>query len=187
MMVEFLETERLILRPLKLDDADRLFLLDSNSEVMKYIGVKPLTEVKESVEVIQRIQKQYTENEIGRFAVIEKASDLLIGWCGLKFLTEEINGFNNVYDLGYRFLPEFWGKGYAQESAKAWLDFGFNEMNLKTIYACAHSENIASNTILKKLGFQEKNTFLEHDGECFWYEMEKDNFKLFNTPSKSTI
>lgn len=174
-MIEFLETERLILRPLNLDDAERLFLLDSNSEVMKYIGVEPLTKLEESKEVIKKIQKQYVENEIGRYAVIEKASNLLIGWCGLKFLTEEINGYSNVYELGYRFLPEYWGKGFATESAKMWLNYGFNEMNIEIIYACAHSENVASNHILRKLGFEEKGTFEDDlDGaKCFWYEMRK--------------
>ncbi|WP_449401190.1 GNAT family N-acetyltransferase [Chryseobacterium wanjuense] len=55
--------------------------------------------------------------------LIEKESGLLIGWSGLKLLTQEINGYKNVYDLGYRFLPESWGKGYALEAAKASLDF----------------------------------------------------------------
>lgn len=170
-----IETERLVMRPLEEDDVERLFLLDSNSEVMKYIGVKPLTKLEESVEVIKFIQKQYAENGIGRLAVIEKESNLLIGWSFLKYLTEEINGIKNVYDLGYRFLPEFWGKGYATESAKASLDYGFNVMNLDKIYAHAHSENAASNHTLKKLGFEEKGTFVDDlDGaKCYWYEMRK--------------
>lgn len=173
-MIEFLETERLILRPFLEDDVDRLFLLDSNPEVMKYVGVKPLTKKEQSAEVIKMIQKQYLENGIGRLAVIEKESNLLIGWSFLKYLTEEINGIKNVYDLGYRFLPEFWGKGYATESAKASIDFGFKEMNLDKICAHAHSENVASNNTLRKLGFQEKGTFKEPDGICIWYEINRE-------------
>lgn len=169
-----IETERLILRPFLGNDVERLFLLDSNPEVMKYVGVKPLTKIEQSAEVVKMIQKQYTENGVGRLAVIEKESNLLIGWSFLKYLTEEINGIKNVYDLGYRFLPEFWGKGYATESAKASLDYGFNEMNLDKICAHAHSENAASNHTLKKLGFEEKGTFEEADGTCFWYEITKN-------------
>lgn len=169
-----IETERLIMRPLEEDDGERLFLLDSNSEVMKYVGVKPLTKLEESAEVVKMIQKQYTENGVGRLAVIEKESNLLIGWSFLKYLTEEINGIKNVYDLGYRFLTEFLGKGYATESAKASLDYGFNVMNLDKICAHAHSENTASNHTLKKLGFEEKGTFEEADGTCFWYEITKN-------------
>ena len=169
-----IETERLILRPFLENDVERLFLLDSNSEVMKYVGVKPLTKKEQSVEVIKMIQKQYAENGVGRLAVIEKESNLLIGWSFLKYLTEEINGIKNVYDLGYRFLPEFWGKGYATESAKASIEYGFNMMNLDKICAHAHSENEDSNHTLKKLGFVEKGTFEEPDGTCFWYEKSRE-------------
>lgn len=168
-----IETERLIMRPFLDEDVDRLFLLDSNPEVMKYIGVKPLTHKEQSADVIKMIRKQYLDNGIGRLAVIEKESNLLIGWSFLKYITEEINGSNNVYDLGYRFLPEYWGKGYATESAKASIEYGFNEMNLDKICAYAHSENAASNHTLRKLGFQEMGTFEEPDGICIWYELNR--------------
>ncbi|PTT76614.1 GNAT family N-acetyltransferase, partial [Chryseobacterium sp. HMWF001] len=118
-------------------DAERLFLLDSDPEVMKYIGVPPLSDITESENVIKMIQQQYLDNGVGRLAVIEKESGLLIGWSGLKLITQEINGYNNIYDLGYRFIPEYWGKGYALESAKASLDFGFHHLKAETIYAHA--------------------------------------------------
>ena len=175
-----IETERLIMRPFHENDVERLFLLDSNPEVMKYIGIKPLTKIEQSAEVIKMIQKQYAENGIGRLAVIEKKSNLLIGWSFLKYLTEEINGIKNVYDLGYRFLPKFWGKGYAAESAKASIEYGFKEMNLDKICAHAHSENEASIYTLKKLGFVEKETFIDDlDGaKCYWYEIKNNEFSL---------
>lgn len=175
----FIETPRLILREIIAADVDRIFLLDSNAEVMKYIGIKPVKTVGESVETIKKIQKQYVENGIARWAVIEKESGLLIGWSGLKLLTEPLNGFKNVYELGYRFLPEFWGKGYATESAESVLEFGFSTLNLDIIYACTDIENLNSAKILKdKLGFLEKGTFIDNlDGAtCFWYELEKINF-----------
>ena len=71
-MIIRIETERLIMMPFHENDVDRLFLLDSNPEVMKYIGIKPLTKIEQSAEVIKMIQKQYAENGIGRLAVIEK-------------------------------------------------------------------------------------------------------------------
>lgn len=171
-----LETDRLILRKLEESDYERLFLLDSDPEVMKYIGVPVLKDVNQSKDVIRTIQKQYEDNGIGRFAVIEKESNLLIGWSGLKFLTQEINGYNNVYELGYRFMPEYWGKGYALESAKASLDYGFNDLNIDIIYAMAHSENDASNHILQKLGFERMSEFMEPDGVCLWYELHREKY-----------
>lgn len=172
----YLETQRLILRKFEETDAERLFLLDSNSEVMKYIGMPPLSDITESENVIKMIQQQYRDNGVGRLAVIEKESGLLIGWSGLKLITQEINGYNNIYDLGYRFIPEYWGKGYALESAKASLDFGFNDLKAETIYAHAHSENEGSNHILRKLGFEKTGEFTEPDGICFWYELQHQNY-----------
>lgn len=171
-----IKSNHLILRKFVETDVDRLFLLDSNEEVMKYIGMPPLTDISESKKVIEMIQQQYIDNGVGRLAVIEKESGLLIGWSGLKLLTQEINGYNHVYDLGYRFLPEFWGKGYALESAKASLDLGFNDLKAETIYAHAHSENEGSNHILRKLGFEKTGEFTEPDGICFWYELKRENY-----------
>lgn len=171
-----LETQRLLLRKLEETDVERMFLLDSNPEVMKYIGVPVLTKPEESLGVIRMIQKQYEENGTGRLAVIEKETGLLIGWSGLKLLTEEINGYKNVLDLGYRYLPESWGKGYALEAAKASLELGFHEMKADMIYAHAHSGNEGSNHILRKLGFQKTGEFSEPDGICNWYELKRENY-----------
>ncbi len=175
----FVETPRLFLREIIKSDVHRIFLLDSNPNVMKYIGVKPVSSLQESEETVNKIRKQYRENGIARWAVIEKESNLLIGWSGLKILKEPINGFINVYELGYRFLPEFWGKGYATEAAEGVLNYGFNVMNLDIIYACAAIANTDSNKILREmLGFSEEGTFVDElDNEhCYWFKLEKENY-----------
>lgn len=172
-----IETKRLILRKLEEADFERIFLLDSNPEVMKYIGVPVLTDINESKNVISMIQKQYEENGVGRLGVVEKESGLLIGWSGLKLLTHETNGYKNVLELGYRFLPESWGKGYAVEAGIASLDYGFNDLNAEVIYAYAHSEHDASNHILRKLEFEKTGEFEEPDGTCFWYELKREKYK----------
>jgi len=166
-------TERLMLRKLTNEDVDNIFLLDSNPEVMKYVGVPPTTEKGESARMLENIINQYQNNGTGRLAVIEKETSQFIGWSGIKLLTDEVNGFKNVYELGYRFLPEFWGKGYATESALASLDLGFNQLNAEKIYAYADIDNQSSNHILTKLGFENKGTFLDKVDICNWYELEK--------------
>lgn len=173
MLIKPFETERLQIRPLEKSDTSRLFLLDSNPDVMKYIGIPPLSKPEESEKVIEMIQQQYEKFGIGRFAVVEKESGVLIGWSGLKFNTEKINGHQNFYELGYRFLPEFWGKGYAQESSRGFIEKAFNEIKIETLYAYAHSENIASHNALQKLGFEKTGEFQEPDGVCFWYELTR--------------
>ena len=166
-------TERLILRKLTLDDVDNIFLLDSNPDVMKYVGVSPVKLKEESAKMIENIINQYKNNGTGRLAVSEKESNQFIGWCGIKLLTDKVNGFKNVYELGYRFLPEFWGKGYATESALASLDLGFNQLSADKIYAYADVQHQSSNHILTKLGFENKGVFLDNGDNCYWYELEK--------------
>lgn len=175
-MIASLETDRLIMRPFEMEDADELFLLDSNPEVMKYLGKKLHSKVEESKSIIQMIQKQYSDLGIGRYAVIEKESSRLIGWSGLKLVEETTNGYNSFYDLGYRYLPEFWGKGYATEAAKAWLTHGFNDMGIDVIYANIFHLNKASDAVLRKVGFVKTDEFYEDDGLCWWYELKKENF-----------
>lgn len=175
----FIETPRLLLCEIIAEDVERIFRMDSNVEVMQYLGVKPVTTLEESVETIQKIRKQYVENGIGRWAVVEKESNLLIGWSGLKVLTEPVNGFKDVYEIGYRFLPESWGKGYATESVIAVLDYGFNQMNLDVIYAYADIKNEDSCKILKhKFGFDEIETFVDplDNATCAWFELTKTKY-----------
>ncbi len=172
-----LETNRLIMRPFEETDAEGLFLLDSNPEVMKYVGGVVSTEIEQSQQMIEFIQNQYKENGVGRLAVIEKSSNILIGWSGLKYLTKEINGMKNVYELGYRFLPEYWGKGYATETAIAALNYAFNEIKTDVVYAMAVTENAGSNRVLQKLGFEELGTFLDDGDLCYWYKLEKEKYK----------
>ncbi|MCL1664232.1 GNAT family N-acetyltransferase [Elizabethkingia ursingii] len=165
------------MRPFEETDAEGLFLLDSNPEVMKYVGGVVSTEIEQSRQMIEFIQNQYKENGVGRLAVIEKSSNILIGWSGLKYLTKEINGMKNVYELGYRFLPEYWGKGYATETAIAALNYAFNEIKTDIVYAMAVTENAGSNHVLRKLGFEELGTFLDDGDLCYWYKLEKENYK----------
>ncbi len=172
-----LETNRLIMRPFEERDAEGLFLLDSNPDVMKYVGGVVSTKIEQSQQMIEFIQKQYKENGVGRLAVIEKSTNTLIGWSGLKYLTSEINGMKNVYELGYRFLPEYWGKGYATETARAALNYAFNEIKTDVVYAMAVTENTGSNRVLQKLGFEELGTFLDDSDLCYWYRLKKENYK----------
>ncbi len=170
-----IETKRLILRKLEETDCERMFLMDSDPEVMKYLG-KPVTSLEESKEAIKMIQKQYDENGVGRLAVIEKESGLMIGWSGLKLLKQPINGHVNTLDLGYRFIPEFWGKGYAMETARAALEYGFNELGADTIYAYADAGNTGSNHILRKLGFENTGEFEDSGIPCLWYELKREKY-----------
>lgn len=172
-----IETERLLLRELLPTDDAGMFELDSNPEVHIYLGNKPVKSIEESREAIANIRQQYLENGVGRWAVILKETGEFIGWSGLK-LEKNVNGHEIFYDLGYRFIQKHWGKGYAFETAKAFVDFGFNEMKLPVINAYADFDNLNSRKVLEKVGMKFVNSF-ELDGtEEVWYELKNPKIIL---------
>ena len=172
-----LETDRLILRELKSSDAEAFFAMDHNPNVHEYLWNKPVQKIEETIEVITFVRQQYVDNGIGRFAIILKQTNEFIGWAGLKYNTEEVNHKINFYDIGYRLDEKFWGKGYASEASFAWLKYAFETMNIKTIEAAAHAENVASNRILQKMGMQMTEYYLEDEVSWNWYQLENENYK----------
>lgn len=167
-----IETERLLLRELLPTDDIGMFELDSNPEVHRYLGSRPVTDIAQSREAIANIRQQYIINGIGRWAVILKETNEFLGWCGLK-LEKNTNEHEQFYDLGYRFIQKHWGKGYGYESAQAFVDFGFNEMKLDTICATFEHGNTGSQRIMEKCGLHFVNDFTDEDGlRCSWYEMQ---------------
>ena len=169
-----IETERLLLRELLPTDDAGMFELDSNPEVHIYLGNKPVKSIEESREAIANIRQQYLENGIGRWAVILKETGEFIGWSGLK-LEKNVNGHETFYDLGYRFIQKHWGKGYAFETAKAFVDFGFSEMKLPVINAYADFDNLNSRKVLEKVGMKFVNSFELDRTEEAWYEIKNPN------------
>jgi len=172
-MQVFAQTERLILREILPTDVDGLFDLDSDPAVHRYLGNKPLTDKSQVVPVIAFIRQQYLENGIGRWAVEDKKTGEFMGWAGLKFVTEPTNNHQNFHDLGYRLIRKFWGKGIATECAIASLNYGFVQLGLTEIFAAAHIENLASNRILNKLGFQCSGSFLYDEVAHNWYAIDQ--------------
>lgn len=171
-MKTFLETERLILREMVSSDDVGMFELDSNPEVHRFLGNKPVKNIKESQGYIENVRQQYRDNGIGRWAVILKETNEFIGWSGIKLIKDVINNHQNFYEIGYRFIQKHWGKGYASEAGLAFVNYAFNEMKVEKLYAYADAGNVNSRHILEKLGMHYVNSF-EYDGEEeVWYEMQ---------------
>ena len=162
------ETDRLYLRDFEKKDAKALFEMDSIPEIHTYLERKPLTQLKQAEEVIEWLRFQYKEYGIGRWACFLKENDAFIGWCGLK-IEKEFRLFT-YNDLGYRFHPQFWGKGYGYESAFACMNYAFYQLGWKKLNATADVRNIASNKILQKLGFTQTEQFKHREDLCNWYE-----------------
>lgn len=169
-----LETDRLLLRPLELSDAEAMFAMDKNPEVHKYLWQTPVQKVAEVIKVIHYVNEQYERNNIGRFATILKETGEFIGWTGIKFVDDHVeNGNTNFYDYGYRLAEQFWGKGYATEATYTWLDYGFKEMQIDKINAYTHAQNGASNHVLQKVGMKFMEDYPDNDGVIWkWWQME---------------
>ena len=172
-----LETNRLLLRPLELTDAAAMFAMDNNPNVHQYLWQKPTQTIEESLKIIEFVQAQYQKNGIGRFATILKETNEFIGWTGIKYIYDHIENVNtNFYDYGYRLNENFWNKGYATEASVAWLEYGFKQMNIKTMNAYTHSENEASNHILQKIGFQFLEDYPDEEKVIWkWWQMKNSN------------
>ena len=172
-----LETDRLLLRPLELSDAEAMFAMDNNPNVHKYLWQNPTQDIDESIKIIEYVRRQYDENNIGRFATILKGTGEFIGWTGIKFINDHVeNGNTNFYDYGYRLDEKFWNKGFATEASIAWLNYGFNQMKIDKMNAYTHSENGASNHILEKVGMQFMEQYLDKDCVNWkWWQMENPN------------
>lgn len=153
------ETPRLILREFELSDANNLFNLDSNPNVLTFLPFKPIVNIDESRVQVKRIRQEYTDYRAGRLAVILKETSAFLGWSGLKYHPERLNNKQGFYELGYRFSEEYWGKGYATETAIASLEYGFNTLNLQEIHSFTLATHLVSQKVLKKVGFQFVNNF----------------------------
>jgi len=172
-----LETERLIMRPFEMKDAAAVLEFSSNQKTQENTGDIVRTTIEEVTEIIENVWfSDYEKYGYGRFAVIYKPDNKLIGFCGLKFLPEM-----NVTDLGYRFLPEYWGMGIATESSIKILDYGFSVLKLTNISGAVIPHNKASSKVLLKLGFTFKylkpDPFDEELGDLEWYELSKEEYE----------
>lgn len=167
------ETERLILRDIDPIDTVGLFDMDSDPDVHRFLGNKPIKTMEEAEAIIAHIQSSYELHGIGRWAIVDKTTQDFIGWTGLKYETNLRPEFG-YYDLGYRLRKKYWGKGIATESAIASLRYGFEQLQLQEINACAEIQHAASNCILQKIGLKWLEVF-EYDEEPHnWYGLIRE-------------
>jgi RimJ/RimL family protein N-acetyltransferase len=173
----FIETKRLILREILPTDVDGLFELDSDPEVHKYIGNKPIKDKNQIIDIINFIRQQYKDNGIGRWAIIDKKTNKFIGWTGIKLVTELTNNHQNYYELGYRLIKRYWGQGIATETAVASLEFAFDKLKTDEVYAIADCKNDGSNKILQKVGLQFIEPFDLNGIKHNWYKINRTEFE----------
>jgi [ribosomal protein S5]-alanine N-acetyltransferase len=164
-------TQRTLMRHFESNDAEALYSLNLDPEVMKYTGDTPFESVEDAANFINRYD-QPVEYGVGRLAVLEKNTGTFLGWCGLKFTLEY-----NEYDLGFRFFRQHWGKGYATETARACLDHGFRKLNLREILGRAMTENKPSIRVLEKIGMKYRKPRSCGGEEGVVYSIAREEFQ----------
>lgn len=167
--MEYLESHRLYLRKLHPSDAPNLFKLDSDPDVVRYVGGGPVVSIRQSQEAIRRVRQYYERHPgFGIFAAIEKQSWAFVGWFALKHLdqTDEV-------EIGYRLLKNHWGRGLATEMGHRIVEHGFGTLRLPKLVAVTQADNRASQRVLTKLG-------LCFAGERFYYNQPVHYFERLN-------
>ena len=166
MSVPEIETERLRLRGFRPEDLDALCQVFGDPEVMKYIsGGKPRTR-EATEEGLLRSIEGWGKRGFGLWAVEEKATGRVVGYCGLIHLddTPEI-------EVAYGLAKAAWGRGFAVEAARAALEFGFGELNLERIVAVVNPENLASRRVLEKLDMKYTQNVRHYGADLMYYEI----------------
>ena len=149
-----LETPRLILRPFAEEDLARLAELMANHDFMRFsLGVFDREKTREFLDKILTWDRK---GEPSLFAVIDRASGGLIGYCG--FYHQTIDGTNEI-EIGYRLDPNYWNQGLITEAARAVRDHGFRDLNLPRLISLIHPDNLPSRRVAEKVGMKlEKET-----------------------------
>ena len=157
-----IETGRLLLRSLSMEDLTDLFYLRTNKKVNTYLNKAPDASPEATKYKIKEILGKQEENDCVLWVITFKEDPAnLIGSIGCWNITKE----HYRAEIGYMLHPNYHRKGLMQEAIETVLDFGFNQFKFHSIAAVIHPDNIASRCILLKNGFVQEAHFKE---DCFY-------------------
>jgi ribosomal-protein-alanine N-acetyltransferase len=141
-----IETERLILRQLKLEDAEDFFVCHSDPEAFRYSRHSEETSLQSATHTLNRLLKWYQDRFMLCWAIVLKENQRFIG----RIQMQEWSDIHHSAEVGYRLGTQYWGKGYATEALGAVIAYLFEQTTINRIYASTWAENIASARVLEK-------------------------------------
>lgn len=145
-----------MIRPFEISDVDTYAEIVADPDVMRLLTGKAQT-FEEANQYLEECIASERDNGFSRYAVLLKATEELIGFCGFRLIDGEV-------DFGWRYARKHWNNGYGTEAARAVLNYGRKELRLPLLVAVALPENAASIRIIEKLGLQ-RDGFGEWDGK----------------------
>ena len=162
MKTPILETERLVLRPFKIEDAPTVFEnWTSDADVAKFMRWSVHNSVEDTVEWIPSEIELLNSDNVYNWIFVLKSTDELIGSGGLVY-----NKDKEMFELGYNIMKKYWGIGITTEAAVEIVDFAKNSLSLPELFCCHAKENIASGRVIEKLGFG-------YTGDSVYYSWDK--------------
>lgn len=145
-----LETKRLVIRKLTLEDASFFYELVNDPDWILFIGDRNVQTIQDAKDYLKnRIFKSYETSGFGFYAVVQKSTQEVLGISGFV-KREELE----YVDVGFAFLPKGRGQGFAFESTQALMNYGLNELKFDKVLAIANNDNARSHHLLKKMGFE---------------------------------
>lgn len=166
-----LETERLLLQPMSKSDAPFILELYNSPKFIQFIGDRNLRTIEDAENYIaEKFLPQMERLGYGNYLIVRKSDNSKVGAVGI-FHRDGLE----VNDIGFSFLEEFQGKGYGFESASKLLEVAFTEFGLEKISAITSKENVASQSLIQKLGLNYLKTVRlpDDEEELLYYEIEE--------------
>lgn len=153
-----LETERLRLREINMEDAEALFNCFSSDKVTRYYGQETFRKIDEAEQFVKAFRDTYEKKRGIRWGIERKSNPGLIGTIGLHAWASK----HRRAEVGYELHPDHWRNGYISEALQAVVSYGFNDLNLTRIGAIVFTENEGSQKLLQKLGFQQEGMLKQY-------------------------
>ena len=153
-----LETERLRLEPFAQQHVAGLHAMDSDPEVMRFIG--PVRTLDETIEGIARVSERWQRLGYGWWAVVDKASREILGAACVQYIA---NVEGAPLEVGWRLATSAQGQGYATEAGSAALQFAFGHLHADLVLAVADQKNTASHNVMRRLGMSYRGIETHYD------------------------
>ena len=165
--MKIIETERLLLRTWKDEDAEAYYQINQDPKVIEFL-LGPMT-MAEVEKFITAANQCFSDNKYTLWAVEEKTTKAFIGFVGLWAPEWEAH-FTPCVEIGWRLGSQHWGKGYAAEAAKSVLNHGFKTIGLDEIVSFTASKNIRSIRVMEKIGMTR-----DYDGDFLYPKLPADH------------
>jgi ribosomal-protein-alanine N-acetyltransferase len=172
-----IETERLLLRPYALEDADEQLRVISDPEFLRHMGPQ-FRPTRDKVLVgFGRISEHWLRMGYGQWALELKGAGRLVGYCGLRHLvpTDEV-------ELLYGCDRDYWGRGLVTEAARASLRYGFERMKMGRVMAVTDKDNKGSRRVMEKCGMRYERDAVYFDLPVVYYALNRADWRADGSP-----